>query len=59
MIRIRHPDNFPAERAYIFEVIFREYLGLEYTAVSADTDAVSLSLDGKAAFFLRDMRSGK
>jgi hypothetical protein len=47
MIRIRYPDNFPAERAYIFDVIFREFLGLEYTAVSADTDVVSLSVDDK------------
>ncbi|MBU2538843.1 MAG: polysaccharide deacetylase family protein [Proteobacteria bacterium] len=43
MIRVRHPDNFLAERAYILDVIFREFLGLEYTAVSADTDVVSLS----------------
>lgn len=43
MIRIRHPDNFPVERAYIFDVIFREFLGLEYTAVFADTAVFSLA----------------
>lgn len=47
MIRVRHPDNCSAERAYVFDVIFREFLGLEYTAVSADTDVVSLSVDDK------------
>lgn len=41
-ITIRHPSNYAAERAYVFEVVCREFLGLEIVAIAEDRDDVSL-----------------
>lgn len=46
MLKITIPNNFPSERQYIIEVIFREFLGLDYTIESGGGDAWSIELPG-------------
>ena len=48
-IVIRHPHNRAEERAYIFDVMFVEFLGLEYTAVPEERDDVSISFPDAGA----------
>jgi len=43
---IRHPANRNAERAYIYDVVFRDFLGLEYDTRSEDRDDVAVSVQG-------------
>lgn len=46
VLRILHPDSCPAERRYIMDVVFREFLGLAYHAQPADTECSTISLNG-------------
>lgn len=46
-LRIFHPPGRPRERRYVFDVIFREFLGLEYEAAEDPTaDHVRIDLGG-------------
>lgn len=42
-ITVRHPANRVAERSYIYDVVFGEFLGLSYTAIAEERHDVSVS----------------
>ncbi len=42
-IVIRHPANYAAERAYIIDVVCREFLGLEAVAIEEERDDICIS----------------
>lgn len=42
-IIIQHPPDRAAERAYIFDVMFREFLGLEFATITEDRDDIVIT----------------
>jgi hypothetical protein len=49
MISIAHPSGYLLERGYIFDVVFREFLGIEYRTQETATKAIEVTLDGDAS----------
>lgn len=47
MLSIHIPQNFEPERRYIIDVLFGEFLGLEYTIESRDAQEYELHIDEK------------
>lgn len=48
MLAIEHPPGYEPERDYVYNVIFREILGIDYTSRVGDCQVTSLSvLDGE------------
>lgn len=47
MLRIAHPATFSHERNWIFQFVFGDVLGIEYTAQAGDIAATQLQLNGK------------
>jgi hypothetical protein len=48
MLRIRHPPTYPSERRYIYDVLLRDFLGLEYRAEVEDRRDVRITVDGSS-----------
>jgi len=46
MICVAHPSGYLPERQYIFDVVFREFLGVEYRSQETSTRSVEVTLDG-------------
>ena len=49
MISIAHPSGYLPERGYIFDVVFREFMGIEYRTQETATRSVEVTLDGDAS----------
>lgn len=47
MLTILHPPGAGKERSYIFKVLFKDFLGVEYETQVAQTDSVALQWQGK------------
>lgn len=45
-LAIEHPASYPAERAYIFDVVLGDFLGLDYRTEAADRSDVRVTVDG-------------
>ena len=43
MLRLAHPPTFSAERAYIFEVLLGQFLGIPYVAVTEEREDVRIT----------------
>ena len=46
---VRHPPNYPAERAYALRTVLHEFLGLDYAAAVHDRPDVIIALRGDSA----------
>ena len=49
MICVAHPPGYSPEREYVVDVVFREFLGIEYRTQETAARAVELTLDGDTA----------
>lgn len=45
MLKINTPRSFPNERKYIFDVIFKNWLGLDYEHIKDDVNEITISMD--------------
>ncbi len=46
---VRHPPGYEPERRYAYDILLREFLGLEVTLVSEDRSDVELTLAGDSS----------
>jgi len=54
MIRIIAPNNFIPERTYILDILFEDFLGLDYFFEAKDTDQYTISLDNDKKLIVKD-----
>jgi len=55
MLKIHIPNNFIAERKYILDTIFEDFLGLDYfTVITPNTDEYKIVLDNKKYIIIKD-----
>jgi len=55
MLKIHIPNNFIAERKYILDIIFEDFLGLDYYVVTNDnSDEYKIILDNKKTIIIKD-----
>lgn len=47
MLLVRHPDTYEPERRYVFDVVLREFFGLEWRSELAEIDHIELAVDGQ------------
>ena len=54
MITIKLPDNFIPERTYIVEILFGEFLGLEFNINYAQCEHYEILLENKNNITIKD-----